>query len=85
MLLLINISWDEILETFAERVQLRVIIRALLSRYSYSLLLQFVRLTALGWQVRIVAMGIHMGAARARIIMFNLCIGDPFLMNVKRL
>ena len=85
MLLLINVSWDEILETFAERVQLRVIIRALLSRYSYSLLLQFVRLAALGWQVRIVAMGIHMGAASARIVLFNLCIGGSFSIYVKRL
>ena len=85
MLLLINISWDEILETFAERVQLRVIIRALLSRYPYSLLLQFVRLTALGRQVSIVAMGIHMGTACARIVLFNLRVGGPFSIDVKRL
>ena len=49
MLLLINVTWDEILETFAERVQLRMIIRALLPRYTDSLLLQFVRLATLRW------------------------------------
>ena len=55
MLLLVDVAGDEVLEALAERVQLRVVVRALLlPGYTDSLLLQFVRVAALGRQMAII-------------------------------
>ena len=54
MLLLIDVTGDEVLEALAERVQLWMVVRALLPGYPDSLLLQFVRVAALGRQMGII-------------------------------
>ena len=65
MLLLVDVAGDEVLEALAKRVQLRMVVRALLPGYPDSLLLQFVRVAALGRQVGIIAVRVHMGTSTA--------------------
>ena len=84
MLLLIDVTRDEVLEALAERVQLRMVVRALLPGYPDRLLLQFVRVAALGRQMGIIAVRVHMGASATRIILFNFRVGCPFSVNVQR-
>lgn len=85
MLLLIDVTRNEVLEALAKRVQLRMVVRALLPRYPNRLLLQFVRVTALRRQMGIIAVRVHMGASATRIILLNFRVGCPLSVNVQRL
>ena len=81
MLFLFDVTWDQVAETLAKRVDLRVLVGALLTDL-LAFWLHLVRLAAVGRHVLpIVPMCVTV--AWARVVLVNLSIGSAFTVNIQ--